>query len=105
MMISKYKQLQEELGCPLEVVFKAIEDGIVIIGYLEENGDMTLWLDKKPLIVLIGEKRNFEEPRLIKYDDWCFTCESGSYNGCVSLKDYGKTWWLVSDKEKENDKQ
>ncbi len=94
----KYKQLTNELGCPPDVVFKAIEYGIVIIGDLEENGDMTLWLDKKPLIVLIGEKRDFEEPRLIKYNEWCFTCESGSYSGCVSLKDYKKTWWLVSDR-------
>lgn len=97
----KYKQLTNELGCPPDVVFKAIEYGIVIIGDLEENGDMTLWLDKKPLIVLIGEKRDFEEPRLIKYNEWCFTCESGSYSGCVSLKDYKKTWWLVSDKDSE----
>lgn len=96
-----YDNLSNELGCPLEVVSKAIEDGIVIIGDLEENGDMTLWLDKKPLIILIGEKRDFEEPRLIKYNEWCFTCESGSYSGCVALKDYGKTWWLKSDKENE----
>ena len=92
--LKHYEDLEEELGCPLDVVFKAIEDGIIIIGDLKENGDMTLWLDKKPLIALIGEKHDFEEPRLIKYDDWCFSCESGSYSGCVALKDYKKTWWL-----------
>lgn len=96
--LNMFIQIEQELGCPLEVVFKAIEDGIVIVGDLKQNGDMTLWLDKKPLIALVGEKRDFEEPRLIKYNDWCFSCESGSYSGCVSLKDYGKTWWLKGDK-------
>lgn len=96
--LGKLEDLEEDLGCPLEVVFKAIEDGIVIIGDLKENGDMTLWLDKKPLIALIGEKRNFEEPRLIKYNEWCFSCESGSYSGCVALKDYQKTWWSKGDR-------
>ena len=96
--LANLEDLEDELGCPLEVVFKAIEDGIVIIGDLKENGNMTLWLDKKPLIALIGEKRNFEEPRLIKYNVWCFSCESGSYSGCVALEDYGKTWWLKGDR-------
>lgn len=97
--LGKLEDLEDGLGCPLEVVFKAIEDGIVIIGDLKENGDMTLWLDKKPLIALIGEKHDFEEPRLIKYNDWCFSCESGSFSGCVELKDYGKTWGLKGDKD------
>ena len=96
--LGKLEDLEQDLGCPLEVVFKAIEDGIVIIGDIDKYGDMTLWLDKKPLIALVGEKRNFEEPRLIKYNEWCFSCESGSYSGCVALKDYQKTWWLKSDR-------
>lgn len=98
--LGKLEDLEEQLGCPLEVVFKAIENGIVIIGDLKENGDITLWLNTTS-VVLIGEKRDFEEPRLIKYDKWAFSCESGSYSGCVSLDDYGKTWWLASDKESE----
>ena len=95
--LGKLEDIETELGCPLEVVFKAIEDGIVIIGDLKENGDITLWSNTKPEIY-IGEKHDFEEPRLIKYNDWCFSCESGSYSGCVSLKDYDKTWWLKEDR-------
>lgn len=92
------EDIEEELGCPLDVVFKAIEDGIVIIGDINEYADKTLWLDTKPIRVLIGEKQSFEEPRLIKYNEWCFSCYGGSYRGCVSLKDYGKTWWLKEDR-------
>lgn len=96
--LGKLEDLEEELGCPLEVVFKAIEDGIVIKGDVNQYGTKTLWLDNKPLEALVVEKRSFEEPRLIKYNVWCFSCDSGSYRGCVSLKDYGKTWWLKEDK-------
>lgn len=98
-LVDKMKPIEEELGCPLEVVFKAIVDGIVIIGDRNEYADMTLWLDTKPTTALIGEKRDFEEPRLIKYNEWCFSCNSGSYSGCVKLKDYKKTWWLSETKE------
>lgn len=102
--LGKLEDLEEELGCPLEVIFKAIEDGIIIIGDLKGNGDVTLWSNITTEIC-IGKKIDFEEPRLIKYNDWCFDCYSGSYSGCVSLKDYGETWWLVNDKEEqENDK-
>lgn len=94
----KLEDLEESLGCPLEVVFKAIEDGIVIKGAVNQYGAMTLWLDNKPLEALVGEKLSFEEPRLIKYNEWCFSCDGGSYRGCVRLKDYGKTWWLKKDR-------
>lgn len=95
--IEQFENLEEQLGCPLEVVFKAIEDGIVIIGDINEYAEITLWLDTKPTTALIGEKRDFEEPRLIKYNEWCFSCNSGSYSGCVALKDYQKNWWLKGD--------
>lgn len=91
--LGELEDLEAKLGCPLDVVFKAIEDGIVIIGDLKENGDVTLWSNITTEIC-IGKKIDFEEPRLIKYNDWCFDCYSGSYSGCVSLKDYGETWWL-----------
>ena len=92
------EDIEEQLGCSLEIVFKAIEDGIVIIGNIDEYGCMTMWLDAKPKEALIGEKRDFEEPRLIKNNDWCFSCDCGSYRGCVSLKDYKNTWWLKEDR-------
>lgn len=102
-----YDELTNELGCPLDVVFKAIKDGIVIKAHKDQHDsyDITLWLNTKQLIAVKDIKQlYFEEPRLIKYDVWCFSCSSGSYSGCVSLKDYKKTWWLSSDlEEKEND--
>ena len=100
--LGKLEDLEEDLGCPLEVVFKAIEDGIVIKGVVNQYSDKTLWLDNKSLEALVGEKLDFEEPRLIKYNEWCFSCHSGSYRGCVSLKDYKKTWWLKNDTSEED---
>ena len=97
----EYKNLDEQLGCPLDVVFKAIVDGIVIIGDINKYTDMTLWLDTKPTTALIGEKHDFEEPRLITYKEWCFSCNSGSYSGCVKLKDYKKNWWLKENREEK----
>lgn len=94
---SMYDKVCKDLGCPLEVVFKAIEDGIVIKGDINEYGTMTLWLDNKPLEALVGEKLDFEEPELIKFNVWCFSCHGGSYRGCVSLKDYKNTWWLKGE--------
>lgn len=96
--LGQLEDLEEEIGCPLEVVFKAIEDGIVIIGDINQYGNMTLWLANKPLEALVGEKLDFEEPRLIKYNEWCFSCDGGSYRGCVRLKDYTKSWWLKEDR-------
>lgn len=98
-LVDKMKSIEQDLGCPLEVVFKAIEDGIVIKGDINQYGAKTLWLANKPLESLVGEKLDFEEPRLIKYNEWCFSCCGGSYRGCVSLKDYKVTWWLKESKE------
>lgn len=74
----KYKQLQEELGCPLKVVFKAIEYGIY---------------DKK------GEERsvNFDYNKWEK--EYYFNAFSYDDNIKLYLRDYKRTWWLVSDKE------
>lgn len=97
--LKNLEDIEQELGCSLDVVFKAIEDGIVIIGDINQYGAMTLWLDNKPLEALVGEKHSFEEPILIKYKEWCFDVHSGSYSGCVALKDYKKTWWLKENLE------
>ena len=97
--LGKLEDLTDELGCPLDVVFRAIENGIIIMGSTDKYGDSTIWVDTIPVTVTIEGKHTFEEPRLIKYEEWCFSCKNGSYSGCVALKDYKKTWWLSSDLE------
>lgn len=82
--IEKYWELQEELGCPLEVVFKKIKE----LTEDDWRGTFTLQydLDKKL---------------------WCiveyYRCNDGlEYSGMFYLKDYKKIWWLRGEKNENN---
>ena len=78
--LGKLENLQDELGITLEVLFKALKDGIYHIRYDSIFVDLTVTL-----------KGN------IVFQD--------SDNNLISLKDYGKTWWLEKPKgELENAK-
>ncbi len=72
----RYKQLEEQLGCPLEVVFRALINGVIY--YQNDNGY---------LIEMKGIK-------LVKLCEWCLT------NGnCYPMTKYYKSnWWLKEDK-------
>ena len=77
--LGKLEDLEEQLGCPLDVVFKALKIGI--------------YTNLK--------NRNRED--LTKY--FCFNLynlDTELYLGnpiiFVNLKDYKKTWWLKEDK-------
>lgn len=73
---AKYKQLEEQIGCPLEVVFKAIYSGIY---YIYPNGNIVL-------------ERSF---KLNHYSSgWCLIKPKLNFK----LEDYKKTWWLKRDK-------
>lgn len=73
---AKYKQLEEQLGCPLEVVFKAIYSGIY---YISPNGNTFL-------------ERSF---KLNHYSSGWYLKKSKLE---FSLENYKKTWWLKRDK-------
>lgn len=78
----KYQQIktiEEKLGCPLEVIGKAILEGCfydgemyrdIDIGYVEDEND-------ERLVISVNE------------------CEDGH---TMFLKDYKKTWWIEKDK-------
>lgn len=73
--IKEVVDLQKEIGCSLDVLFRALKDGI----YYDEEFE-------HPILIL--DKDNFEE---------------NSFNlmvvgTIVYLKDYKKTWWLKSDR-------
>lgn len=72
--LGKLEDIEQELGIPLEVLFKALKDGIYHIRYDSIFVDLTVTL-----------KGN------IVFQD--------SDNNLISLKDYGKTWWLEEPKE------
>lgn len=77
--INKYKSIEEQLGCPLEVREQALKNGIYI-----EN--------------IYGEMVNFKVMLVYKNK------ELGYYfrfinDGYVLLTDYKKTWWLKENLE------
>ena len=80
--LGKLEDLEEELGCPLEVVFKSLKDGIFCVDY--DNQEIRKF--KVPLCFNSTSKQFY----------W-----SGNNIGYPDLKDYQKTWWLKGEKENE----
>ena len=91
-----YNQLTEQLGCPLEVVIKALKNGVYVLD--EETGETKL--------ILRGFKnstQDFEDGVFGFVDDrfWAMKKleETGLYIPIFyAWKDYKKTWWLKKDK-------
>ena len=71
------EDLEDKLGCPLEVVFKALKEGIY----------------KKDENIIF-------EATLRIYNGEAYLCQpyDDRLLHKVLLKDYGKTWWLKGDK-------
>ena len=81
--LGKLEDLEEELGCPLDVVFKALIEGIHI---QTEFLDLTI----KDFIL---------KPRLYFSNDFkCYCLETGYGANMIKLKDYQKTWWLKGER-------
>ena len=76
--LRKYWKIEEELGIPLEVLFKALKDGIYY-GYDGEIIDFTY-------VSLCKDED--EENELVFVDN--------EYNG-FRIKNYGKTWALTME--------
>lgn len=74
---AKYKQLEEQIGCPLEVVFKALKNGI-----------FTKDLPSEKIVKWYGRLSNVET-------EWYLSDDN---KVCINLKGYKKTWWLKEDK-------
>lgn len=77
--IEKYWKLEQELGCPLEVVFKALKDGKI---YFEDGTYSTDFV-------------------LQKTPAWAFAIYDNIINNkeIVIIKDYQKTWWLKGEQQ------
>lgn len=81
--LGRLEDLEEELGCPLEVVFKALKEGVKVnMKFLDT--DIT---------------DDILRPRLYYSDDFqCYGLPIQSWGYFVKLKDYQKTWWLKGEK-------
>ena len=110
----KYIELTDELGCPLEVVFKALKQKHIFVeeAYCCEAGEVYKLEDKKLGYVNIDLSIQFTAVE--KIDDyfkefanrWCwqfqYNIDHNVYGWdwyLVTLKDYKKTWWLSKTKE------
>ena len=86
-----HRKLNRELDCDLDIVFKALKEGIVVSKHRS--------FDEKKFVE--NEERVwFPTVSLTKIkisNTWAFECCTNIYE----LKDYQKTWWLVSDKKGE----
>lgn len=87
--LSNLEYLEEQLGCPLEVVFKALKERYVIFKHVigVDNPIINLETHKVLGLICICEKFGLE-----------------LYDGVgdefyVDTKDYCKTWWLCENGE------
>lgn len=81
--LGRLEDIEEQLGCQLEVAFKALMNGIYTKESIFDN-ELDLFevrgIEKKGVSVI---------SQFCGYADCDFTCE---------YKDYKKTWWLRKDK-------
>ena len=74
---AKYKDLEEQLGCPLEVVFKALQNGV----YYEDVANCMKYM-------VVDLSFNLEGDFVLYFDD----------EERLLARNYKKTWWLKIDK-------
>lgn len=83
--LGRLEDIEEELGCPLVVVFKALKDGIV---YEKENKYVLI----PNLIFAQLLNEDVGDYHFINYD-----LPNLENNLIVKLSDYQKTWWLKGE--------
>ena len=94
--LKHYEDIEEELGCPLEVVFKvfkALKDGQVIVKHIVGLKNPKTFLEAHKIAELLFDGKN--------YGLWIYDNGYGDQFR-VYTKDYGKTWALTKE-ELEND--
>lgn len=74
---AKYKDLEEQIGCSFDVVFKALKNGI-----------FTKDLPSEKIVKWYGRLSNVET-------EWYLSDDN---KVCINLKGYKKTWWLREDR-------
>ncbi len=85
----KYSELEEQLGCPLEVVEQAL-NGFYIVGYgYVSNDDDFIYLRKDNNGFYLKVVIHPSKPTPPDFYGYC---------DIHYLKDYKKTWWLIKYK-------
>lgn len=88
--LGKLEDLEDELGCPLHVVFKALKDNHIIFKHVVglNNPSINLETHKVLGLICIGGKFGLELCDGVFGDEFY-----------VDTKDYQKTWWLKGESE------
>lgn len=103
--LSRLEDLEEQIGCPLEVIVKAIKAGEVYIdsAYNCNVGEIYK-IGNKEFVNLCYVKSEHIDKEEYK-DIWCFEFEEvfdDFYKNpdtfIVKASDYKKTWWLKADR-------
>jgi len=88
--LGKLEDLEEQLGCPLEVLVKAIKNGIWFIN----EDDKLEYIDEA---LCFNTKLNTDKLVFDNYGYYCKNIEKLKGNQ-IYLEDYKKTWWLKEDR-------
>ena len=99
--LGKLEDLEDELGCPIEVVFKAILQNHIYIQMYDRDEKGKIYEPKK-LVMYKQENVCLSRTKNHNPDVWCLSFWGGwndLWVACAYLKDYKKTWWLSSDLE------
>ena len=103
--LGAYEDLEKEIGCPFEIIVKAIKKGEVYIdnAYNCDVGEIYK-IDNKEFVNLSYVKSEHIDNEEYK-DTWCFEFEEvfdDFYKNpdtfIVKASNYQKTWWLKADR-------
>ena len=90
----KYKQLEQQLGCPLDFIFKVLQAPKIYVEGMNvrsEYDDSFKFHSKRNNYIINPYAIEGKKPEFLFVDRW-------SYGYNLRLKDYKKTWWLKEDK-------
>ena len=96
----KLEDLEDELGCPLEVVLKAILQNHIYIQMYDRDEKGKIYEPKK-LVMYKQEDVCLSRTKNHNPDVWCLSFWGGwndLWVACAYLKDYKKTWWLTRER-------
>lgn len=87
--LGRLEDLEEELGCPLEVLFKAYKETIVF-------KKIDCITKEEHVLEGVKNKLIYNGKEFVLHT--CFKYKKYYYLHILELKDYQKTWWLQGDK-------
>ena len=99
--LGKLEDIEDELGCPLDVVFKAINQNYIYIKMYDRDEYGNLY---EPYELVMYKQENVVLSRTKNHNPvnkWCLSFWGGwnsLWVACVYLDEYGKNWWLKEDK-------